>query len=304
MNRINADLILNLIYILILTLSAFIPFIGGHMMLTMISKCRSSRPTAQTIGKEPNMRRYLLPLLLAVVLYTCSPAHAWNDATHMAVVKAAGLDNYAYLAVGADMSKEKSGGHEECNHYCNNGRGAKVTADMVLRQESDYNRLCAGEGHLYGAIVAALTQYRERKNRNTFARYPLGFAVHYMGDLSMPLHNTEYDDFNKAHHRANDGVVEGSEDEATDAKVARIAGEIKKRMVGRPVYRLPRAQDDFGKFKRELAEKIAEIANKSIALGYAMQDSRPQRTLMSQDEAYGQLAESAALLKAAYTALQ
>jgi L-fucose mutarotase/ribose pyranase (RbsD/FucU family) len=34
---------------------------------------------------------------------------AWHDATHMAVVKAAGLDNYVHLAVGADMAKEKAG---------------------------------------------------------------------------------------------------------------------------------------------------------------------------------------------------
>jgi hypothetical protein len=250
------------------------------------------------------MQRNLLPLTLVILLSICSPAFAWNDATHMAVMKAAGLDNYAYLAVGADMSKEKSGGHEDGNHYCNNAKGGKVTADMVLDQVRDYNSLSNDKGHLYGAIIAALTQYWERKSNHKFARYPLGFAAHYIGDLSMPLHNTDYNDFNKAHHRANDGVVEGSEDEATDVKVARIAAEIKKRMAGRPAYRLPRAKDDFAKFKRELAKKIAEIANKSIALGYAMQDSKPQKTLMSADDAYGQLAESAALLKAAFAALQ
>jgi hypothetical protein len=222
----------------------------------------------------------------------------------MAVVKAAGLDNYAYLAVGADMAKEKSGGHEDGNHYCNNAKGAKVTADMVLDQVRYYNSLGNDKGHLYGAIIAALTQYRERKNNHRYANYPLGFAAHYIGDLSMPLHNTDFNDFNKAHHAANDGVVEGSEDEATDAKVARIAAEIKKRMARRPSYHLPPARDDFVKFNRDLAKKIAEIANKSIALGYAMQDSKPQKTLMNADDAYGQLAESAALLKAAFAALQ
>jgi hypothetical protein len=250
------------------------------------------------------MQRHLLPFTLAIFLYICSPALAWHDATHMAVVKAAGLDNYAYLAVGADMSKEKSGGLEDGNHYCNNAKGVKVTADMVLAQVRDYNCRCNGKGHLYGAIIAALTQYRERKNNHKYARYPLGFAAHYIGDLSMPLHNTDHNDFNKAHHAANDGVVEGGEDEATDVKVARIAAEIKKRMTRRPAYQLPRAKDDVLKFNRELAKKIAELANKSIALGYAMQDSKPQKTIMSADDAYGQLAESAALLKAAFAALQ
>jgi hypothetical protein len=250
------------------------------------------------------MQRHLLPLTLAIFLYLSSPAHAWDDATHMAVVKAAGLDNYAYLAVGADMSKEKSGGHEDGNHYRNNAKGVKVTADMVLDQVRDYNSSSKDNGHLYGAIIAALTQYWERKSNHRYANYPLGFAAHYIGDLSMPLHNTDYNDFNKGHHRANDGVVKGGEDEATDIKVARIAAEIRKRMAGRPAYRLPRAKDDVVKFNRELAKKIAELANKSIALGYAMQDSKPQKTLMSADDAYGQLAESAALLKAAFAALQ
>jgi hypothetical protein len=250
------------------------------------------------------MHRHLLPLTLAILLSISSPALAWDDATHMAVMKAAGMDNYAYLAVGADMSKMKSGGHEDGNHYRNNAKGVKVTADMVLDQVHDYNSRDNDKGHLYGAIIAALTQYREYKNSGRYARYPLGFAAHYIGDLSMPLHNTDYNDFNKAYHRANDGVVEGGEDEATDVKVARIATEIRKRMAGRPAYRLPRAKNDVMKFNHELAQKIAEIANKSIALGYAMQDSKPQKTLMSTDDAYGQLAESAALLKAAFAALQ
>lgn len=60
----------------------------------------------------------------------------------MAVMKAAGLDKYAYLAVGADMSKDKTDGYEEGNHYRNNSRGTVVTVDMVLDQARDYNCRC------------------------------------------------------------------------------------------------------------------------------------------------------------------
>src|SRR6185369_8883677 len=161
-----------------------------------------------------------------------------------------------------------------------------------------------GDGHLYGAIIAALNQYREGKNSNKYTRYPLGFAAHYLGDLSMPLHNVEYNVFNKTYHSANDGVVEGDENEPTDAKVARIAKGIQERMKSLPPYKLPPAKDDITLFNLAFAKKIAEIANKSISLGYAMQEANPQRTIMSMDEAYGQLAESAALLKAAFAALQ
>jgi hypothetical protein len=71
-----------------------------------------------------------------------------------------------------------------------------------------------------------------------------------------------------------------------------------------PPYRFASAKDDITKFNLEVAQKIAEIANKAIALGYAMQEANPPKTVMSSDEAYGQLAESAALLKAAFAALQ
>jgi hypothetical protein len=222
----------------------------------------------------------------------------------MAVFKAAGLDNYAYLAVGADMAKEKSGGYEDANHFRDNAKGVVITADMVLDQVRDYNCRCNDGGHLYGAIIAALDQYRERRIRDKYARYPLGFAGHYIGDLSMPLHNVAYNDFNKAWHSANDGVVEGDPDEPVDARVARIAAGIREKMQKLPLYRLPTAKDDPDKFNLELAKKIAEIANRAIAFGFAMQEATPQRTVMSKDEAYGQLAESAALLKAVFAAMQ
>ena len=52
------------------------------------------------------MRLKLLAVSLTITLLNSSHALAWHDATHMAVMKAAGLANYSYLAVGADMAKE------------------------------------------------------------------------------------------------------------------------------------------------------------------------------------------------------
>src|SRR6185369_15653590 len=102
--------------------SAFIGVIGGSTAVYRIN------------WRSPNMQRYFLTFTLSLSLFICSPAIAWHDATHMAVMKAAGLDNYAYLAVGADMAKEKAGGYEDGNHYRNNAKGVIVTADMVLDQ--------------------------------------------------------------------------------------------------------------------------------------------------------------------------
>lgn len=250
-----------------------------------------------------HLRRHLSAAILLFSFLLPPSAFAWNDLTHMAVMKAAGLGDLAYLAVGADMAKEKAAGHEDGNHYRDNARGVVVTADMVLDQVRDYNCRCI-DGQLYGAIVAALNEYRELKNRNKYARYPLGYAAHYIGDLSMPLHNIVYDDFNKANHQANDGIVEDGERGTTDEKVARIARNIRQQMKLLTPYRLPPARDGIREFNTALAKKIAEIANGAMALGFAMHNASPPRPLMTREEAYRQLAESALLLQAAYAALQ
>ena len=71
---------------------------------------------------------------------------------------------------------------------------------------------------------------------------------------------------------------------------------------GRPPVRC--GPDQAARIAETSSQKIAEIANKAMTLGYAMQEANPPKTVMSSDEAYGQLAESAALLKAAFAALQ
>jgi hypothetical protein len=255
--------------------------------------------------KEAHMKISSLVTCAVITTALCLHANqtlAWHDATHMAVVKAAGLDNYAYLAVGPDMAKEKAGETESANHYRNNPKGAVVTPETVLAQVSRYNKPGDSDGHLYGAIVAAISDYILRGAGDKYALYPLGYASHYIGDLSMPLHNIAHDEFNRANHAANDGIVEntGPKDEGTEAKIARLAGEIRKRMDKLPSIRLRR---DVGYFYRDLATQIAAIANRSIALGYGMEDAVTPRTRMTEEEAYTQLARSAQLLKAVYAAI-
>jgi hypothetical protein len=245
----------------------------------------------------------LISLLFAVaVTFTVSQAMAWHDATHMAVVKAAGLDNYVYLAVGADMAKEKAGKIESENHYNNTPRCVTISPEIVLAQVDDYNKPGDADGHLYGAIIAALNDYMRRGASGKYALYPLGYAAHYLGDLSMPFHNIAYDSFNKKNHAANDGIVEINRprDESTDAKVARLAAEIQKRMKNLPAIQL---STDVKGFNMELAMQIAAIADNASELGYAMEDASPQRTRLTEDEAYLQLAQSAQLLHAVAVAI-
>ena len=236
----------------------------------------------------------------AGLILPASDASAWHDATHMAVAKAAGIDE-AYLAVGPDIAKEKAGDVEGGNHYNNSRKGERITPELVLGQYGDYNKPGDGDGHLYGAIVASVTDYLVREASGKYALYPLGYAAHYIADLSMPLHNIEYNQFNRANHSANDGVVEnsGPRGEKIEAKVSRISGEIKKRMAKLPPVLL--GSDRKG-FYRDLAGAVAAIANNSAALGWAMQGADPPRSTMTEEEAYHQLAQSAQLLKAVYQA--
>lgn len=260
-------------------------------------------------GKNPSKGKpmKILPLLICLPMAIATPLHAdnamaWNDATHMAVAKAAGLGDYAYLAVGADIAKEKAGEIETGNHFNNTPKGTVVTPEMVLSQFTDYNRPGDVDGHLYGAILAAIDDYTAKVSDSKYALYPFGYAMHYIGDLSMPFHNIAYESFNKSNHSVNDGAVEitGPKNEPTDAKVARLAAEIQRRMSRVPPFHL--ATDDRN-FYRNVAIHISDIANKSSALGYAMADASPQRTLLTEEEAYTQLALSAQLLKATSEAI-
>src|SRR4030042_2173179 len=174
------------------------------------------------------MRRLLVTIATLACITSLYPnqAMAWHDATHMAVAKAAGIDNYAYLAVGADLAKEKAGELEGLNHYYNTTKGVVITPTIVFdlfkkyNKPRDYNDPEDAKGRLYGAIVASINDYIITVSGGKYARYTLGYAMHYIGDLSMPFHNIAYDKFNMANHSANDGIVEipGPADEATDVK--------------------------------------------------------------------------------------
>lgn len=232
------------------------------------------------------MRKALTGMMLTGLLWAV-PAQAWNDRTHMAVVEAAGAPALAYMAVGADMAKEKFP-DERYNHYSGNRRDAVITVRDVLDQSALYNTGQPAAGHLYGAVVAAVDRYRElRKDPSKYALYPLGYAMHYIGDLSMPYHNVGNPDGFQANHGRNDGVVEGERD---------LVREIRSRM-GRHAVIIDRRQ-----FRESLAARVAELATVTTSLGYRLADSRTP--LMSRETAFDQLSRSAALLRGVLIALE
>ena len=204
-------------------------------------------------------------------------AYAWHDKTHLSIAEAAGFELW-YSAAAPDVVKSKSEFRpiEEKNHYFNNKADKEVDEAMVLEQVARYNKAGDEEGHLYGAIIGAVRAYTAESATGKYAEYPLVFCAHYVGDLSMPLHNTAYDDFNKKRHTVNDGIIEGS--------VRNNIGYIQRNI--RPLTI---------ESESDLAREIAKVANSSRKLGAQI---RKENRDMTQEEAYNQVSRSSSLLTA------
>lgn len=225
--------------------------------------------------------KLMMMVVLSFVMLLASQAQAWHDHTHLTVCKAAGYDMW-YHCAGPDIAKIKAGDVESFNHWFNNNAQAEVTPEMVLKQIERYNKnsiLFDTEGHLPGAIVASLRVYENDRRIGKYAKYHLVYCAHYIGDLTMPLHNIAYDDFNQKHHGANDGIVEKT--------ILNEPGKIKKYM-----YSIGLSNNNF---EEDLAREVARIANLSRKLGYRL---RAENRDMTKQEAYIQLGHSASLIKA------
>ncbi|HUN56280.1 MAG TPA: hypothetical protein VMU29_14100 [Smithella sp.] len=220
-------------------------------------------------------------MVFGLLLILASQALAWHDKTHLAICKAAGFDGW-YHCAGPDIAKIKAGDVEAFNHWFNNSAEVEVTPRMVMDQVERYNKdniLFDAEGHLLGAIIASLREYQKDTQLGRYAMYHLVYCAHYIGDLSMPLHNTAFDDFNRMHHSINDGIVEGT-----------ILKEPEK--ITGHMYPITLSEKNF---EADLAREIARIANLSRKLGYKM---RAENRDMTKEEAYIQLGHSASLLRA------
>ena len=228
------------------------------------------------------MERITLKIMIVLCLLSfASQASAWNDKTHMAICKTAGFDMW-YNCAGPDIAKIKAGNIESYNHWFNNTAEVEITPQIVMDQIERYNKrnkIFDMEGHLLGAIIASLRAYEKDHRSGKYALYHLVYCAHYIGDLSMPLHNVAYDDFNEKHHDVNDGIVE----DTILKEPEKITGHM---------YPITLSKKDF---EADLAREIARIANLSRKLGYKL---REEKRDMTKQEAYVQLGHSASLLRA------
>ncbi|EAT58880.1 hypothetical protein [Chlorobium ferrooxidans] len=218
-------------------------------------------------------------LFFTALLLLLNPlqTYGWHDKTHLAIARAAGFDRW-YSAAAPDVvkSREVFRKIEEKNHYFNNNGAVPVSEVMVMEQLKRFNEPDDQEGHLYGAIIGSLRDFRDLKATGKYADYPLVFAAHYIADLSMPLHNSAYDAFNRERHSKNDGIIEG--------EVLKSIGIIR-----RSIYRITLASE------ADLAREVARVAEISRKLGNRMRmDNRD----MSGPEAFEQAVHSASLFRA------
>ena len=223
------------------------------------------------------MKKNLSFIFLSIlILLATSQTWAWHDETHIAIAKAAGYEKW-YNAAGADITKIKAGDIEKKNHYVNNPPGTVVTAEMVLDQAGRYKKSLDLKGHLYGAIIASIREYRTTTLKGKYAEYHLAFCAHYVGDLSQPLHKTLYNDYNQQNHTATDGVIEG---------------EVLYNQPLIEVYPIDIQSE------ADLAREIARIANFSLKLGYKLEK---EGRMLSRQEAYAQIGNSASLFRGILT---
>lgn len=211
--------------------------------------------------------------ILAVVMLLSGRAWAWYDETHLAIAKAAGYSKW-YNAAGADMLKIKMGILEGDNHFVNNPAGTRVTPALIKAQIDRYNQ-ADPDGHLYGAIVHSVRDYIAMHRQGKYGAYYLAFCAHYVGDLSMPLHNVPPSEFSRRHHKEMEAFVNEEGLEALTRKIKcypiRIGSEA------------------------DLMAQIARIANISIALAHRLER---ENRILTRQEAYRQLSHSASLFKA------
>ena len=218
------------------------------------------------------MKKPITFVLAISLMIFSTQAWAWHDETHIAIAKAAGYEKW-FNAAGADITKIKAGDVEKKNHYVNNPPDTVVTAKMVLDQAGRYNKPHDTKGHLYGAIIASIREYHTTTQTGKYAEYHLAFCAHYVGDLSQPLHNTLYNDYNQQNHTATDGIIE---DEV--------------------LYNLPLVEiyPITIESEADLAREVARIANLSMKLGYQLEK---EGRMLSRQEAYEQISHSASMFR-------
>lgn len=216
-----------------------------------------------------------------------TPAEAWTDQTHMAIERAAGLRSYQN-APSPDVSKtityvnklKKSDGQA---HFFDASK-PPTRKDVEAQLEMiGYQRDDCPDGYILGAIINATRKAKSQTEQGRYDDYNYAMLGHYCGDLSMPLHMSVYDDFNRAHHLHIDQTLNNDKVKWDVDNVPNIT----KRMT----------VDDSMHFDNEdqIIDEMLKIANESYDLA---QKIRKENRELTQEEALQRIDRSASFFRA------
>lgn len=214
-------------------------------------------------------------------------AEAWTDQTHMAIERAAGLSSYQN-ACAPDVAKTVSAinklkKNDGQGHFYDASRpptrkDVEEQLEMIGQGRDD-----APDGWILGAIINATRKSKAWTEMGRFDDYNYAILGHYCGDLSMPLHMSVYDDFNKKHHLNVDQTLNRS--------------DVKYDVDGVPLITKEMTVDDSVRFHNEdeIIDYMLKIANESFELG---QKLRAEDRELTHEEAIQRVNRSATFFRA------
>lgn len=152
-----------------------------------------------------------IPALLLALSVSMPSAFAWTDQTHMAIERAAGLKSYQNAPAPDVMKADVRINHlpkDDGQAHFFDADHMPTRADVTKQlTEIGMNRQQAPDGYLLGAIINATRAAKAQTASGRFDDYYYAVLGHYVGDLSMPLHLSVYDNFNRQHHLAIDQTL-------------------------------------------------------------------------------------------------
>jgi hypothetical protein len=248
------------------------------------------------------MRRQILLVAIALVLFAPGLSSAWSEKVHTYVAGKAGLKNPEYANL-PDLAREENRALLAPLHMHFAAPGTVVTAAYIDRFKIGEQTIRLSQGRetkirvpdAAGVLYLEIVDLYERAatSRGWRQRYYLLNIAHFIADLSQPLHNCPWGTIPAADGRIYPKIGAWSRDQhgAFDRSLDPFLPPDKKmeEMVGREIRRLEVGSAD------DLKREVARIANSSIELAARCHAENRQ---MTKEEALRQVAMSVSLLKA------
>lgn len=233
--------------------------------------------------------RALMTVLLVLGMIPMTNAQAWTDQTHMAMGLASGFVCF-HNCVAADVSHTVAAVNaltqtDEQAHFFDAPADYVLTAADAYAQLRDIGKSRAEcpDGYLLGAILHTTRLCKERTASGAYDDEYYAVLLHYVADLSEPLHMSVFDEFNRSHHFACDNILSDKDAEYPVFAAVALAGELDV--------------DDVPCFESEedLVEAVIALARQSQELAQLL---RAEQRDITREEALLQVSRAAVLGKA------